>query len=112
MRQRQLVESRHCINIHECDNAKIKVTVDSQLKAVKARNYFVGVVPSGPNANDASANNGQEARGAKRRRANPESAETKSKVRVDDGDMLPSSRLHRMFNGASSHLEYRDSVRF
>ena len=99
------------ITIADCDSAKIKVTVYSRLRAARAMNEFVVDVPIEPSAIVATANNGHEARGAKRRRAGAESAKTKFKARGDDDGMLPSSKLHRPFKGASSHLDYQEALK-
>ncbi len=50
-------------------------------------------VPSEPTDNDANANNGHDARGAKRRHGGADCAKTRVKARVDVSDMLMSSKL-------------------
>ena len=88
------------------------MTVYSRLKAAKEKDEFVVVVPSEPNVDAPTANIGHEARhGAKRRRASAEFAKTRCQVRVDAGDMIPSSKLHRPFKGASSHLDYEEVLK-
>ncbi len=101
------------INIVERDKVKIKVTVYSRIRATKALDDIVVVVPSSEPDGIVvvTANIGQGARGAKRRRAGSEVAKTRCQVRVDAGDMLPSSKLHRSFRGASSHLDYQEALK-
>ena len=87
----------YAINILECDKAKIKVTVYSRLRAAKLMDDIVVVVPVIPSepVDSATANIGQEARGAKRRRAGVDGGKTRCQARVDAGDILPSSKLQR-----------------
>jgi len=99
------------INIADCDKAKRKVTVNSRLRAARAMNDFVVDVPIEPSADTVAANTGHEARGAKSRRAGAESVKARLAARYDASGILPSSKLHRAFKGAASHLDYQEALK-
>ena len=96
------------ITIADYDSAKIKVTVYSRLRAARAMNEFVVDVPIEPSVIVATANNGHEARDAKRRRAGVASAVAKNSVNEDGVNTLPSFKLQKPFKGAKKHLEYQE----
>ena len=65
-------------------------------------------LPSEPIANDTTVDNGQEARGAKRRCAAVTSAIAHQSVADDGVGTLTSSKLHRPFKCLLSHLSYHE----
>ncbi len=81
------------INIAECDRAKIRVKTSNYLRAAKMIAGLLDDIPSEPTDVDATANNGHETRGAKRRRECIASVVAKKSVADDGIDTLPSSKL-------------------
>ncbi len=81
----------------------------SRVKSAKATDDFDVEVPSEIQTivDFATANIGHEVRGVKCRCAGADGAKTRVKSWTDASDKLPSSKLHRLLKGTSSHLDYR-----
>jgi len=109
---RQVAMLNNINDIPNCDRAKISVTACSRLRASKAMDELFADLPSEAVVDIATANNGHMARGAKRRHACSDGAKTRNAARANSSDILPSSKMHRTFKGASSHLNYQEILKF
>ncbi len=74
--------------------------------------FQIDATPSEPSADDATTNNGDETREAKRQRPCADGAKTQVDTRIGDGDELPSPKLQRTFKCASSHLDGKEMFKF